>query len=326
MKDFVIFRHPGEEKVMAFEGSWVEQAFTIEKDTFWIRPFNDTSSILHLDGATAIDWEQLHIQTSAVFEEEIPDGPDVFIPYVEDVLSTISLGTLKKAVPARRSFLKHASYSIADIFTENLKRNPNAFCYLLSSSVHGLWLGASPETFFDFENGRGRTVALAGTRFREGDDSFSKKEFEEQDIVSTYIENILKRHSSEVTIGSPISVQAAHLDHLKSMISCEMPDSILPEVIQALHPTPAVGGFPRLDALALIQKNENFSRILYSGWLGQTTNGTLKSYVNLRCAQLFNNGMLCYAGCGVNQGSIPKKEFEETESKMQVMQRLLKKD
>ncbi|MDG1098897.1 MAG: chorismate-binding protein [Bacteroidia bacterium] len=326
MKDFIIFRHPGEGKVLAFEGSWVEQAFTIEKDTFWIRPFNDRSKILHLDSATAIDWEQLHMHTSEEFEEEVPVGSDTFMPYVEEVLSNISSGTLKKAVPARRSFLKQAPYSIKEIFTKNLKHNPNAFCYLLSSSIYGLWLGASPETFFDFENGIGRTVALAGTRFREGHDSFSRKEFEEQNMVSSYIRDVLKRHSTDVIVSSPISVQAAHLDHLKSRITCKTPASKLPEIIQDLHPTPAVGGFPRLDALALIQKNEQFSRSLYSGWLGQTNKGILKSYVNLRCAQLFKNGMLCFAGCGVNQGSIPEKEFEETESKMQVMQRLLKKD
>ena len=324
MKDFVIFRHPKEEKIQAFVGTWQVQSFNLDKETFWIKPFEDDQSIFSLNNASKVQWTNINLEVGQeLHEEPIEDGSANFVSYIGEILSAIGLGRIKKAVPARRSFVRRDIFSLEELFVKNMERNPEAFCYLLYGETFGFWMGASPEMFFHYTNEVGESMSLAGTRGNADTRSFGKKEFEEQGIVSSYIQQILSNFATEVRVEAAKPMEAAHLSHLHSRVTCKINKSKIPELLDNLHPTPAVGGVPRKESLNIIDKHEDFSRGLYSGWLGQTENGRLRSYVNLRCAQVFKNGMLCYAGCGVNKGSDPLAEFEETESKMRVMKDLL---
>jgi len=94
------------------------------------------------------------------------------------------------------------------------------------------------------------------------------------------------------------------------------------ELVTALSPTPALGGFPRTDALALIAKVEGFVRGRYGGavgWVNAAGDGTWA--VAIRCAELSADGRQArlVAGGGIVAESDPLSELAETQAKLQAM-------
>ena len=84
-----------------------------------------------------------------------------------------------------------------------------------------------------------------------------------------------------------------------------------------LHPTSAVCGMPKETAMKFVLANENFSRELYSGYLGPVNiGGETHLFVNLRCVKIVENEITFFAGAGITEDSDPEKEFLETETKM----------
>jgi isochorismate synthase len=87
-----------------------------------------------------------------------------------------------------------------------------------------------------------------------------------------------------------------------------------------LHPTPAVGGLPRAEALAAIAALEGFDRGLYAGPVGWVdANGDGEWAVALRGAHLDGPRARLVAGAGIVAGSDPDAEWAETEAKLRPM-------
>ena len=92
------------------------------------------------------------------------------------------------------------------------------------------------------------------------------------------------------------------------------------EVAEALHPTAAVGGFPRDAAVRLIARLERIERGWYAGGIGWTgASGDGEIAVTLRCAVLRGEVAVAYAGCGIVADSLPAAELEETRLKLRPM-------
>jgi isochorismate synthase len=121
-------------------------------------------------------------------------------------------------------------------------------------------------------------------------------------------------------------VEAGSLVHLKTIISGEV-HSIenTKNIIQNLHPTPAVCGFPKEKALQFISENENYERKFYAGYLGlwNEEEASANLFVNLRCLEVEENKINIYVGCGITGESNPEKEFFETEHKSQIIKSIL---
>ena len=92
------------------------------------------------------------------------------------------------------------------------------------------------------------------------------------------------------------------------------------ELLERLHPTPAVGGWPRAAADALIDELEGMERGWYAGCVGWIdASGDGEFAVALRCGLLWEDGARLYAGVGVMPDSDPARELEETELKFKVL-------
>jgi isochorismate synthase EntC len=94
------------------------------------------------------------------------------------------------------------------------------------------------------------------------------------------------------------------------------------ELVRALAPTPAVGGFPRAEALELIEQVEGFDRGRYAGsvgWVDAAGDGTWA--VALRCAEFSDDrrSARLVAGGGIVADSEPLAELAETQAKFQAM-------
>ena len=113
--------------------------------------------------------------------------------------------------------------------------------------------------------------------------------------------------------------------HLRTDINGELTiKNSLENLINSLHPTPAICGVPKNVAENFIFENEYYSRDFYSGYLGELNmKNETNLYVNLRCMQIQENQILLYIGGGITAASIAEKEWEETVFKAEVIKRIL---
>ncbi|HLR32116.1 MAG TPA: chorismate-binding protein, partial [Fodinibius sp.] len=113
----------------------------------------------------------------------------------------------------------------------------------------------------------------------------------------------------------------SNVQHLHTPIRAHLKDDtdILP-VIEQLHPTPAVGGYPRKDAMEYIRELEDFERGWYAGPVGwMTPSGSGEFAVAIRSGLLSEDEAHFFAGCGIVADSNPKEEWEETNLKLSPM-------
>ena len=234
---------------------------------------------------------------------------------VGEALKAIEAGTFEKVVLSRSEFW-HSHSSPEELFKMKCEAYPNAFVYLLSHPSCGVWLGATPELLLEAVGGRYTTVSLAGTKQNQRED-WTAKERHEQQLVTDFIEEALRaENASDLKVGPVNDYTYGKLCHLQtqiSFLSTKSPDDWL----RVLHPTPAVGGYPRAEALAFIQAQEASPRGYYAGYLGISEAKGARFYVNLRCMQCYSNGYRLFAGGGIVAGSNPQKEWEETQAKIE---------
>ena len=114
----------------------------------------------------------------------------------------------------------------------------------------------------------------------------------------------------------------ANVHHLGTLVEGRLsqPSASILELVAALHPTPAVGGSPRKDALALIAELERADRGRYAGpvgWVDADGNGEFA--VGIRSAELAGRRARFFAGVGVVADSDPDAELDETRAKLSAM-------
>ena len=147
----------------------------------------------------------------------------------------------------------------------------------------------------------------------------------EQAFVSEYIRQTVKRFGNKLKEKGPYTARAGQLVHLKTDFHFELKDTAhLGDILQELHPTPAVCGLPKEEAYYFILNNEGYNRAYYTGiigWLDPQGETTL--YVNLRCMNITDKTATFYAGGGILPSSTVETEWEETQQKMNTMRNIL---
>ena len=192
-----------------------------------------------------------------------------------------------------------------------------------------MFLGSSPERLASVRGRRLRTMALAGTTAR-GRDALedgamgaallaSEKDREEHAVVVAMLRETLEPLVDELALPRvPRIVRSARLQHLLTDAEGTLRDGMrLLEVVERLHPTPAVGGWPTEPALDLLDEESDLDRGWYAGPVGWTdANEDGEFCVALRCALLRGSEARLYAGVGVVRDSDPAAELAETEVKL----------
>jgi len=209
---------------------------------------------------------------------------------------------------------------------------PRLFIALVDTPKSGCWLTATPEILLDGQGSDWRTIALAGTMKLEGDQlngegeslTWSTKNIQEQRIVATYITECLEQFTSEFREEGPRTVRAANLVHLRSDFTFRLSDHAhIGNLLQALHPTPAVCGLPKREAFQFIVKNEHTPRRYYSGFMGPLGTDETHLYVSLRCMNIERDTCHLYAGGGLLKDSILEQEWQETEAKLETIRKVI---
>jgi isochorismate synthase len=245
----------------------------------------------------------------------------------------IKEGYFEKVVLSRVEKIDlEVSINLIEIFKKLIKKYKTAFVYAWHHPKVGTWMGATPETLVAVNNESFITMSLAGTKeFNEHKEVvWTAKEIHEQNIVTDFISNELSQVSKNLIIADLETIQIGNLLHLRTMISGEMRTNI-GRLIHALHPTPAVCGFPKKQAKDFILNEEKYDRSFYTGFLGELnlggeSNNVVESnlYVNLRCMQLLaDTEAHVYVGGGITKDSNPENEWFETVAKSNAMKSVL---
>ena len=246
------------------------------------------------------------------------------INLINKSLLVINDGILKKVVLSRVEAMSITSVDLATVFQKLLSFYKNSFVYIWFHPKVGFWLGASPEKLLTIEDNFIETVALAGTTKKgsDGSVSWSVKEIKEQQYVKSYILDSLINIVDNLSSAKTINIQSGNLYHLCSTISGSLKSfNDYNSVIKLIHPTPAVCGIPLDVSKEFISLNESYDRSYYTGYLGiiSPKKKSVKLYVNLRCAEVFDSFIKIYVGGGITKESNPANEFDETIAKSHIM-------
>jgi isochorismate synthase len=245
--------------------------------------------------------------------------------------------TFQKVVLSRKKEIDiPENFDAIEHFRNVNQKYPSLFCSLVYlPQQNQIWIGASPEVLVSQdEHGFFDTMALAGTQsaFNQNgepiacsDALWRQKEIEEQALVSRYIINCFKKiRVREFDEIGPKTIQAGNLMHLQTTFKVDSHKINFPQIASVmlglLHPTSAVCGMPKEEALRFIKENEPYHRGFYSGYLGPVNlNQTTNLFVNLRSLCVADRKISLFAGCGITVDSNPEKEWKETEMKLKTI-------
>ncbi len=240
-----------------------------------------------------------------------------------------SKGILRKVVLARSIGLPFSGLALPQLFTEALGAYPDAFVCLVNCPEHGTWLGASPERLVLCASRTATVDSIAGTLPAGLAPSHARdwgaKEQDEQELVSGALEAVFSDLSmDDMERSGPDVFEAGPVAHLRTTFTVPLGTTDLATLVKALHPTPAVCGTPKGQALDFILRSEPVDRGLYAGFWGPwQVDGRTELYVNIRCLHAFAEMVSIHVGGGITAGSKAQDEWKETEHKARTWTRLM---
>ena len=249
---------------------------------------------------------------------------------VETLLEAIADTDLEKAVLARESRITFTRTPDPSVVLRRLRsRTPRCFHFLFQPEEGSAFLGASPERLFRRSDRSIQSEAVAGTRAR-GRTSEQDERLREELLASAkdraehyYVQRHLDRAATRLCEryeleDDPMVMSLATKHHLLSHLSGHLrPDTDDGHLLETLHPTPAVAGFPTEAALARIGEVEPFDRGWYAGPVGWLGPEEAEFAVAIRSALLHDERLFLYAGAGIVEQSVASEEWTELDQKIE---------
>lgn len=231
----------------------------------------------------------------------------------------------------RRTLVFSQSLSFWSCVCNVQERMEHSTLFALELSPQLGFFGASPELLFRRKKNEVVTEAVAGTRPRghtaHEDDLYeeelfqSAKDQEEFTYVPSFLQKTLALYCSSVNVGKKCIRKTHALQHITSTISGSLRTDVSDcDLLRALHPTPALGGWPREEALSLIANLEPFDRGWYGGPIGWATRNESAFTVAIRSCLLHHERLHAFAAAGIIQKSCAQSEWEEIERKLESIQ------
>ena len=304
---------------------WVAQRTTVQRgDLAWeveIDSFDPVSSVARAGSAAAV-------QPTVTFRAGSQDEAG-FRTAVSEAINRIRAGSLNKVVLARDLIADLPSGFSPQAALERLhERYPTCWNYLIGDQI-----GASPELLLRAERDEISARVLAGTAGRGTDPDVdmaiaaglrsSLKNLQEHEFAIDSMVSQLQPISEVVSADpNPHSAALPDLWHLASDVTAKLKAGVsVFDAIERIHPTAAVAGTPRQDALNLIAELEPFDRGGYAGPVGWlASDGSAEFALALRGGRFESETQLrAFAGSGIVAGSDPESELAETELKFQAI-------
>jgi len=262
-----------------------------------------------------------------------PNGRSHWRAAVLRARAEIDARRLEKVVLARQERLRLGAPLVPEVALQRLAGAYPECTLFAVARGDSCFVGASPEPLVRLAGGVVEATCLAGSRRRGADAaedaaleaellSDAKERHEHALVVRELTARLAPLCSSLGAVPAPAVLRMANVQHLLTPLEGLAADGLgLLDLVEGLHPTPAIGGLPADRALDLIRTVEPFDRGWYSGavlWLAADGGG--EALVAIRSALVTGADALLYAGCGIVGGSDPEREYDESCLKMEPMQ------
>lgn len=261
-----------------------------------------------------------------------------WVKNVKKAKNYISTGDFEKIVIARKLTVQTEEHISGTCILNQLRQQyPDCYSFLIKHDDSPAFIGSTPERLASFKQKLLLTEGLAGSISRgktASEDATlehqlinSEKDKKEHAFVVDAIEKNLQPYAKTVDHPrEPEVKKLSNVQHLFTPITAFLKDGISrTAVFEDLHPTPAVGGFPKEKAVPHIHKLEDFDRGWYAapvGWINASGEGEFA--VAIRSGLIKEKEAHFFAGCGIVEASDPHKEWEETNLKFTPMLSALK--
>lgn len=255
---------------------------------------------------------------------------------MQPVLETMQTdGTKQKVVLGMQTTLDFdASIDIAQLLESLVAQQPNSYHFVMKSG-ETIFVSATPERIVKLAGNQFETAAVAGS-IRRGDDEqadtvladalwHDQKNREEHQIVVNMLVKQLADISKLTYAETPQMLKTPQIQHLYTPIQGQLnAETPLFALVERLHPTPALGGWPREWAKKVIEDYERAPRGLFAAPLGYyLPNGMGEFIVGIRSMLVEANQARLFAGAGVLAESDLAQEAQEIQLKMTPMRELL---
>lgn len=246
-----------------------------------------------------------------------------WIASVERAVASIRDGDLRKVVLATAlDATLDAPIDIPDTLERLRRTYPECYRFLVQPTEEKGFFGPPPERLVRMDGEHVATEALAGS-VKRGDtpeeDAELGRSLEESDklgheqaLVTDTIRERLAPFGT-VHVGERGIKRLSNIQHLRTPITATLDDdSHVLDVVEALHPTPAVGGLPPERARSVIRETEPFDRGWYAspiGWFDAAGDGEF--VVGIRSAVAGGRAATLFAGDGIVGDSDPAEEWAE---------------
>jgi menaquinone-specific isochorismate synthase len=245
---------------------------------------------------------------------------------VARALAVLSRGEVDKVVLARRFFvpLPGAFGRVPALFASLLSSSSSTSggggaAYLVSPCAGTALVGLSPERLVVLDDHEVRTDAVAGTRAlaQAHELSTSDKDAREHALVVEHLRRALSSTTANVHVGTRGLRTVGAVTHLHTVVRAPRMSSMrVAALVDALHPTPAVAGWPVADAVRAVSTLEGFDRGVYGGVVGVVGPRRTSLSVALRGALVTDAGLTITVGAGIVAGSTVDGEDAETRLKL----------
>lgn len=216
--------------------------------------------------------------------------------------------------------------SMADAAMRAFEMYRDQMVYIFYTPETGGWLAATPELLLSVDKTTRQfsTLALAGTMHHCETPEWDDKNRSEQRMVSEYVTSTLSSLRLNFNAEELTTLRCGDNIHLATHFHGQLGDATISEIVSALHPTPAVAGWPVERALEQIAAIERHPRGCYGGVVTIDSPHASNSYVTLRCVQFDSTGYAFYGGGGITADSDPDTEWRETAMKIATIARTMR--
>lgn len=236
----------------------------------------------------------------------------------------------KVVIGSRIRINMHGQPSLAELLQNLATEYPTCITFAFRETGGEVFFGSTPEWLVRSHNNIIHCDALAGSTTRSPDPVQDRalgrallkdpKNRAEHQYVIEYIRQILQRFATEVSVeDTPQLQKLTNVQHLYTPITARIRRRISPfEILEKVHPTPAVGGIPSPEALRFIRDLEDYDRGYFAGPIGWLSpENTMDIAVSLRSGLLQGETLFLYAGAGIVRDSVPEEEYDELQLKYQ---------
>lgn len=271
--------------------------------------------------------------------EEEPEH-DEWEKMIERSKQLFNHNILKKIVLSRKKIFKfdesleHLKF-FEDFYLSN--KSSSHFTLFHQRSAQSSFLSFTPEKLFSLKGKKLETLALAGSVPRgenDNEDLIRQKELtqsakltQEQDAVTEEIVSLLSSVATDVSVSPLKIMKLPYIFHRQKDITAILNDDCdALDLIKLLHPTPAVGGHPRTQALEAIATIEQNMRGPYAAPFGILTKDFSEVAVAIRSVIMDEAMITVFGGAGIVDGSLAEEEWNETGLKMKPFLKVINQD